>query len=450
MTGVAVRIAQSLGLHRDGAKFGLSPFDTEMRRRLWWQVCTVDIRASEDHGSDPTILGASYDTKLPTSCNDSDLDPSNEEPPKPREGVSEMTFCLIRFEICTLARAISYSPPGDCLGRALKPHSLEDRERLIKESGIRMEKTYLQYCENAGPLYWVAATVARLITAKMSLILYHPLIQPDKANCLTSDTRDRLFMASIEILEYSKLLEAEAATRQWGWLFATYIQWHAIAYLLGELSIRGNSLIVERAWRAVDNCFGECGAAIFNGKNGTLWRPLRRLALQARKKRDENATAAILSGTPLGLGISQANLRPIPSGYPSTLLKPFVTPGTTMREPNSINAAIHESQSLPEIPFYHLDTQMMPEMGLTLEEHLPQQQMHHQSNSNGVSDRNGPNTTPWIMGDTALLDLEMDGVEADVDWQGWDDLVRDFQFEQGAEIMETQRGPALGGMGNWW
>lgn len=38
MTGLAIRISQSLGLHRDGAKFGLPPFDTEMRRRLWCKL----------------------------------------------------------------------------------------------------------------------------------------------------------------------------------------------------------------------------------------------------------------------------------------------------------------------------------------------------------------------------------------------------------------------------
>lgn len=32
LTALAVRIAQSLGLHRDGTKFNLSPFDTEMVR----------------------------------------------------------------------------------------------------------------------------------------------------------------------------------------------------------------------------------------------------------------------------------------------------------------------------------------------------------------------------------------------------------------------------------
>ena len=41
MTGLATRIANAMGLHRDGAQFGLPPFETEMRRRLWWQVCTL-------------------------------------------------------------------------------------------------------------------------------------------------------------------------------------------------------------------------------------------------------------------------------------------------------------------------------------------------------------------------------------------------------------------------
>ena len=37
LTGVALRIAQRLGLHRDGNEFGMRPFVAEMRRRLFWQ-----------------------------------------------------------------------------------------------------------------------------------------------------------------------------------------------------------------------------------------------------------------------------------------------------------------------------------------------------------------------------------------------------------------------------
>ena len=43
LTGLLMRMAVSLGLHRDGEQFNLPPFQTEMRRRLWWQVCTLGM-----------------------------------------------------------------------------------------------------------------------------------------------------------------------------------------------------------------------------------------------------------------------------------------------------------------------------------------------------------------------------------------------------------------------
>ena len=59
--------------------------------------------------------------------------------------------------------------------------------------------------------------------------------------------------------------------------------------------------------------------------------------------------------------------------------------------------------------------------------------------------------TPWLMDDSALLDLDMAGLEGDPSWEGWDDLVRDFQMEadnQGG--LREIRGPTLGSMGTWW
>jgi hypothetical protein len=64
LTGLVVRISQTLGIHRDGTHFNLMPFEIEMRRRLWWQVCILDARSSEDHGCDPTIVEAQFDTKM--------------------------------------------------------------------------------------------------------------------------------------------------------------------------------------------------------------------------------------------------------------------------------------------------------------------------------------------------------------------------------------------------
>lgn len=164
VTGLVIRIAQSLGLHRDGTKFGLSPFDTEMRRRLWWLIVILDVRTAEDYGIEPSILDQSADTQLPLNVNDVDLDPNDTKPPTPRVGVTEMTFCLIRFEICSASRKLSYIPPnpGPCHTKCVNS-TLADKEKLVRECHERLESKYLVYCENAGPLFWVAATVARYV-----------------------------------------------------------------------------------------------------------------------------------------------------------------------------------------------------------------------------------------------------------------------------------------------
>lgn len=112
MTGLLIRIGQSLGLHRDGQQFGLSPFETEMRRRLWWLICSLDVRTSEDHGSDPSIIEHSFDTKFPLNVEDEDLDPDMKETPLERDGRTEMTFDLIRYTVSTTVRRLSYAPPG--------------------------------------------------------------------------------------------------------------------------------------------------------------------------------------------------------------------------------------------------------------------------------------------------------------------------------------------------
>jgi hypothetical protein len=126
-----------------------------------------------------------------------------------------MTFCLIRYEICQTHRKLSYIPPGEgpCK-RAATARTLAEKEEIIKELHERLESKYLVFCNNAGPLYWVTATVSRLIVAKMGLIIYSPHI----AEGLPQSVKDRLFIASIEIMEYSQLLEHEVQTKKWGWV----------------------------------------------------------------------------------------------------------------------------------------------------------------------------------------------------------------------------------------
>ncbi|KAA8572310.1 hypothetical protein EYC84_002935 [Monilinia fructicola] len=104
LTGSAVRIGQRLGIHRDGSSLSLSPFDTEMRRRVWWQIVFLDGFAAKLCGAGYPAWLAKFDTKLPLNVSDSDLTPDMIEPPPERAGATEMLFCCIRYEVSQAIR----------------------------------------------------------------------------------------------------------------------------------------------------------------------------------------------------------------------------------------------------------------------------------------------------------------------------------------------------------
>jgi hypothetical protein len=61
MVGLIIRMAISVGLHPDGSNFpNLSPFEIEIRRRVWWGLYLIDVRASEDQGTEFTIAVDSF------------------------------------------------------------------------------------------------------------------------------------------------------------------------------------------------------------------------------------------------------------------------------------------------------------------------------------------------------------------------------------------------------
>lgn len=99
-------------------------------------------------------------------------------------------------------------------------------------------------------------------------------------------------------------METEARTQKWGWLFRTYVQWHAIAFLLSELCVRTKGEAVDRAWRALEATAGRWwfplgeSSPYRKGKAGCLWKPLRKLMAKARAARErelalERASQAI-------------------------------------------------------------------------------------------------------------------------------------------------------------
>ena len=290
LTGLAIRIGHSIGLHRDGTNFSnLSPFEIEMRRRLFWALCILDMRCAEDQGTDLTILEQGVDTLPPLNINDSDISPESTSLPVAREGATDMTFALIRFEICRVARrlhaihsAMGPIEPGDAT------LTLEDRERMIHEVYDRVENVYLKHGnQSSNPMFWVAANIARVICAKMTLVIYQPVLFPSPGTeAISREVRDRLFTACTELFEYSYVLTMDSRTRQWRWLFQTYTQWQAVAYALIEASRRPWSASVERAWNGLNSILSPKPQDYDRmSDNASLFVPLKSLYNKTRRYR---------------------------------------------------------------------------------------------------------------------------------------------------------------------
>jgi hypothetical protein len=97
LIALASHVARSMGLHRDGTTFNLSPFETEMRRRIWHNVCLMDHRSTEYHGYEPIVADeTAFDTRLPLNVNDAEISPDMTELPPESDGATDMTLLLVR------------------------------------------------------------------------------------------------------------------------------------------------------------------------------------------------------------------------------------------------------------------------------------------------------------------------------------------------------------------
>lgn len=95
-TGSLLTMAQAMGFHRNPKMFThLSPFQVEMRARLWTTVLELVCVSSLDSSLPPRISADDFDTELPSNLNDQDLDPAGTTAPLPREGVTDSSIQIL-------------------------------------------------------------------------------------------------------------------------------------------------------------------------------------------------------------------------------------------------------------------------------------------------------------------------------------------------------------------
>lgn len=301
LSALVFHIARVMGLHRDGTVFGLNPFQTETRRRLWYHICLLDNRSSEHNGCEPIMPGGfAFDTKFPLHINDNDLTPDMIAPPPERDEMCDMTFCLMRCEAMAVDIKTNYPPPGSMPGRSFDRPSREDRQRLVEELRTRLEARCLRYCDPSSPFGLFTSTVARLIIShatfgamsldRSSMGKQHEHERNnDHIRDHDSSIRNQLFQTSIDILELSSLLLTNKTVARWSWHSRTHVQWHAVAFVLSDICLRLPGPDCDRAWNLACTVYENWAATESEQgeKNNMLWRPIKRLLAKAQYVRDQ-------------------------------------------------------------------------------------------------------------------------------------------------------------------
>ncbi|KAB8270239.1 fungal-specific transcription factor domain-containing protein [Aspergillus minisclerotigenes] len=236
LIGIAVRIATRLGLHRDGTQFGLSPFETEQRKRLWWQIVAFDKRIAEVTGSAITALSSPTDSGLPLNVNDADLHIHAKEPPTLSTGATEMLFCLTRIEL-TIAAVPNGMRPN--------PHPTNGLNRYC----AHMESTYLAHCDHRIPVQLFALMMARVSLCRLRIVDF--MSRGVSATTLENRKRDALFMTAIEMLEYDNIIHTAPSLRNFLWYTQLLVPLPGYVFLVGELRQRTTGELCERAWKAI-------------------------------------------------------------------------------------------------------------------------------------------------------------------------------------------------------
>jgi hypothetical protein len=211
MVGLLIRFATKLGLHRDPADLGLPPFQSEMRRRLWWQIYVLDIRTAEDSDMNPFICEHAFNTRFPANVNDADLDLNMTRDVPAAKGRTEMLFTLLRFEVSYAVRGVIFAPELT----AGNPRPISDpaeRQDLIDGLLAKLENKYFQYCDHKVPICFFAETVTRMIINKVKLTISHPA---RNGSTYCQELMRHLALQSVKIVEEAHIFRTNEKYARW-------------------------------------------------------------------------------------------------------------------------------------------------------------------------------------------------------------------------------------------
>ncbi|KAG8165101.1 hypothetical protein KVR01_005376 [Diaporthe batatas] len=251
LVGAAVRMAECMGLHRDGSRaYNLNALETHVRRLIWHQLCFLDIRTCEAQGPKPAIRREDYDTWLPDNCEEEQLSGLTRQLCVAGNWTT-MLFPLIRFEVNEMMRIIWADR------RKLEARKITLTQVLTKIENFRkrMFDSYNHLLDERVPIQRYAKLVMHLLMYRLHVMVLHPYYA-NTASPMPQRLRSVLITSAVTIIEIAIQLDTSPAFQLWRWYNGAYQQYQAALILATEMFYHPAHRDANRIWACLDYVFG--------------------------------------------------------------------------------------------------------------------------------------------------------------------------------------------------
>jgi hypothetical protein len=289
MLGVAIRIAQRMGIHSESALAKCTTLEAELRRRLWWSLVLFDTRISEMSDHKTATLAPTWDCKIPLNVNDSNLRPEMKEPPVVQGKSTDALFAVVRSELGEFVRDTMFYL--DFTSPALKPifktvqHGLIPEVTELATLEKRIEDKYLEFCDPENPLHFMTIWWTRAYLAKCRLLEHHSRYSSSSVH-QTEVQRDAAISHALRMLECDTRLRSSHLTKRFLWLVHLHFPFPAYIQIVQDLRRRPGSEQAEQAWEVMSDNYEAWFIFVYKDSESPFFKIFNKIVLQAWEARE--------------------------------------------------------------------------------------------------------------------------------------------------------------------
>jgi hypothetical protein len=249
LVGTAIRLAECMGLHRDGSHYSMTPIEIHVRRMVWHQLCFLDQRTCEATGPRPQIRKEDYDTKLPANVNDLDfINPNGSTEDRPYW--TDNTLFRIRAECMEIRRQVWF----DIMALDKKKKTLTSVLVRVQKFRNSLESRYFPMLDEKNPLQVFARHVMALGVNGLYIQVLHRYLFSTTTK-MPDRLRQVLIEAGLSQMENAIALETTPSLAPWSWYKGAFNQYHSALLLMVEVYAYPMRKDAPRIWKCLDYIF---------------------------------------------------------------------------------------------------------------------------------------------------------------------------------------------------